>query len=176
MPSCLSWKLFTKKHKANKRNTDYVYLQWHFMTSQQGEDTTQVSTEARTEVRTEDYQPAVRDLSRVQTTEERKNADIQSWLESLPDSVCTEIYCDCCDAEIYSQLQSSPSSSPSTIIYSNTSSSCTPSVAPRRQDSISSMTSSSCSCAQCLQSSEESDDESLYSLQLRRKSRDIFLS
>ena len=97
---------------------------------------------------------------RGEPSEERKYADIQSWLSSLPDSVCTEIYCDCCDG-----LQSPPP--PPTKVK------------PRRQDSIASVTSvtsSNCSCSECLHTSQLSDDESLYSIQLRRKSRDIFLS
>ena len=139
MPSCLSWKFWSRKHKASKQNSDYIYLQWHFMTSQQ--DQKRESPVMRSPL----------------STEESKYADIRTWLDSLPDTLCTEIYCDCCDVQAASTSTS------------------TPSVSSRRQDSISSVTSSHCSCAECLPTSPD-DEESLYSLQLRKKSRDIFLS
>ena len=46
MPSCLPWKYWTNKQRASssKHNTDYIYLQWHFMTSQQDEATTTTTT------------------------------------------------------------------------------------------------------------------------------------
>ena len=175
MPSCLPWKYLTNKQRTNsKHNTDYIYLQWHFMTSQQDQVATHTTSPTtkpnpttitpRDQPAVTNKEPAVRRSSveeeeeRGETSEERKYADIQSWLSSLPDSVCTEIYCDCCDG-----LQTPPP----------------PKVLPRRQDSIvsvSSTRSSACSCSECLQNSQLSDDESLYSTQLRRKSRDIFLS
>ena len=177
LPSCLPWKYWTNKQRtSSKHNTDYIYLQWHFMTSQQDQvatHTTSPTTKPNPTTMTPRDQPAVtnkdpavrrssvEEEERGQTSEERKYSDIQSWLSSLPDSVCTEIYCDCCDG-----LQPSPP----------------PPVLPRRQDSIvsvtsvTSTTSSNCSCSECLHNSQLSDDESLYSSQLRRKSRDIFLS
>ena len=172
MPSCLPWKWTNKHRSSSKHNTDYIYLQWHFMTSQQDQDQDLVSntitskTSSRAQPAVSNNKTAVRRSSgeeeRGENSEERKYADIQSWLSSLPDSVCTEIYCDCCDG-----LQQTPPPPPP------------PPVLPRRQDSITSVTSvssSNCSCSECLQSSQLSDDESLYSIQLRRKSRDIFLS
>ena len=176
MPSCLPWKYLTNKQRTNsKHNTDYIYLQWHFMTSQQDEasatpTSTTTTPKPTTSISISRDQPAVtnnntavrrssaEEEERGETSEERKYADIQSWLSSLPDSVCTEIYCDCCDG-----LQPPPP----------------PQVLPRRQDSIASvtsLTSSNCSCSECLHNSQLSDEESLYSTQLRRKSRDIFLS
>ena len=102
MPSCLSWSFWTRKHKANKHNTDYVYLQWHFMTSQHHQNNVRTDQSKETPV------------PRADTREEKKYADIHSWLDSLPDTVCTEIYCDCCDV-----LPSTTNSTPNTTSSSS---------------------------------------------------------
>ena len=87
-------------------------------------------------------------------------SDIQTWLASQPHNTNTEIYCDCCQADTSSNFTSLSGGSRLS----------------RRQDSVSSVSTSHCSCSECLQYSDISDDESLYSSQLRRKSRDIFMA
>ena len=84
-------------------------------------------------------------------------SDIQTWLASQPQNTQTEIYCDCCQDD-----------DTSNITYQSGWSRMS-----RRQDSVSSVTTSNFSWSEY---SDISDDESLYSSQLRRKSRDIFLA
>ena len=151
MPAFLHWKYWTqrqRKHKAKKATTDYVYLQWHFR-----------SQEERTEDTYKTYDV-------VDNIDKTVYEDIQTWLASQPHHSHTEIYCDCCQDDN----------------TSNTTNQSGGARMSRRQDSVSSVSTSTstsystCSCLECLQYSDISEDESLYSSQLRRKSRDIFMA
>ena len=150
MPAFLHWKYWTqrqRKHKAKKVTTDYVYLQWHFRSQEESTEETYKTYDV------------------VDNIDKTVYTDIQTWLASQPLNTNTEIYCDCCQADNTSNITNQSGESRMS----------------RRQDSVSSVTTTStststCSCSECLQYSDISDDESLYSSQLRRKSRDIFMA
>ena len=173
MPSCLSWSFWTRKHKANKHNTDYVYLQWHFMTSSHHHEVTKQEPEVSE--RKEPSSPSSSSAS--------KFSDIHTWLASQPDQYCAEIYCDCCDPDTeaptdlhYSSVRL-PLPLPSSSLVSRPSSSSSVSSLARRQNSISSLSSSYTSSSSSSSSSLGEDllsEESYYSLQIRRTSRSIF--
>ena len=153
MPAFLHWKFWTqrqRKHKAKKESQDYIYLQWHF------------SPQERTEETYKTYDV-------VDNIAQSVYSDIQTWLASQPqsDNRNTEIYCDCCQEDNTSNITNNQSGAARMS---------------RRQGSVStvstvsSISTSHCSCSECLPYSDISDDESLYSSQLRRKSRDIFMA
>ena len=152
MPAFLSWKYWTqkrqRKHKAKKVTTDYIYLQWHFSSQEEREEETYKTYDV------------------VDNIDKTVYTDIQTWLASQPQNTNTEIYCDCCETDNISNFTNQSATGSSRM--------------SRRQDSVSSVTTStstsSCSCSECLQYSDICDDESLYSSQLRRKSRDIFMA
>ena len=151
MPLSTLWKFWTqRKYKANKRKTaDYIYFQWHFLTSNQNKANEDEETYKTYDVvdNIERTNPGVGSVS-----------DVQSWLSIQH----TEIYCDCCETSSFSSGSTWQES-----IYSVSS-------GPSRQDSLCSVSTSDYS--ECFQYSDISDDESLYSSQLRKKSRDIFMA
>ena len=167
MPAWASWKFWAqRKYKHNKLHaTDYIYLQWHFLTSQH--------ETAEETYRTYDVVDNI-ERSGQGSDSQAIYCDVKTWLDSQPQpsDLNKEIYCDCC------QTSSSPSSSnsySSSSLYSSSSSSSLPKMY-RRHDSVSSVTTDICDCSYCVGYLDISDDESLYSSQLRRKSRDIFLA
>ena len=183
MASCIKFNLkhLLRSKSKQKQNQDYIYLQWHFMTSTANLDETQPydtvsdSIEAKPEV-----------TSSIGNT---KFSDIHSWLASQPENICTEIYCDCCDTDsdlhyscvdVTRPTSSSSLSQPSSVLAGSTSSlvnSTTSLALTRRQNSISSMTSSGSGSSyfyeDCVYHSP-SDEESYYSLQIRQKSKSLF--
>ena len=152
--SCVQWRsLFSKKHRAGGRNEDYIYLQWHFMTSGTTESPAK-SVPARNTAGLAALPPV------------SKFENIHSWLESLPETVCTEIYCDCCDGrELEQQQQEEEEDVRRERLL--------------RAGSASTLTSSTSSSPSRYSSSlsvrdQHLTEETFYSLQLRQKSRILF--
>ena len=174
----LSWKQLLKRKTAlRKNNEDYIYLQWHFMTSNHpsGSSDSHSSDHHRDfrRVETEEDEPSVPDPQ-----QSSMFSDIRTWLASQPDTFCAEIYCDCCDPSLdplYSAVNTSLESvTSSSRIPDNTES--TFSNINRRQDSVSSVVSTTLSMSSSDFTSDEEQDESNYSLQIRRKSKSLFRS
>ena len=186
----LSWKHLLKRKTKLRMNEDYIYLQWHFMTSNNTGNTDSQSADLLREMRRAETEETISE------PESSIFSDIRTWLASQPDHFCAEIYCDCCDPSLdphYTGVNTSFSSPPSSPrIPDNTSitpAEYTPHIENisknlnKRQDSVSSVTSSTLSesfsaSAGTLSSytSDGEQDESNYSLQIRRKSKSLFRS
>ena len=184
----LSWRHLLKRKTKLRKNEDYIYLQWHFMTSNNTGNNDSHSVEHLPDIRSAETEDKVPD------PESSIFSDIRTWLASQPDHFCAEIYCDCCDPSLdphYSGVSTSFSSPPSSPripnITHNTPAEDTPHLENitrnlnRRQDSVSSVTTSTLSefssvtTSSCYTSVDE-QDESNYSLQIRRKSKSLFRS
>ena len=174
MASCINLKwsqlLRSKSRRKQQQTQDYIYLQWHFMTSSHHHEVTKPEPEV-----------SARNEPSSSSSSSSKFSDIHTWLASQPDQYCAEIYCDCCDPDTeaptdlhYSSVRLPlPLPSSSLVSRPSSSSSLSSSVTSfaRRQHSVSSLSSS------CTSSSLEEDllsEESYYSLQIRRTSRSIF--
>ena len=183
----LSWKHLLKRKTKLRMNEDYIYLQWHFMTSNNTGNTDSQSADPLHEMRRAETEETIPE------PESSIFSDIRTWLASQPDHFCAEIYCDCCDPSLdphYAGVNTSLSSPPSSPrITDNTG--ITPAEYTthiekisknlnRRQDSVSSVTSSSLSSFSVATlsryTSDGEQDESNYSLQIRRKSKSLFRS
>ena len=171
MASCINLKwsqlLRSKSRRKQQQTQDYIYLQWHFMTSSHHHEVTKPEPEV-----SERKEPSSSPSS-------SKFSDIHTWLASQPDQYCAEIYCDCCDPDTeaptdlhYSSVRLPlPLSSSSLVSRPSSSLSSSVTSLARRQHSVSSLSSS------CTSSSLGEDllsEESYYSLQIRRTSRSIF--
>lgn len=184
MASCIKFNLkhLLRSKSKQKQNQDYIYLQWHFMTSTANLDDTQPY---------DTVSDSIEDKPEVASNRgNTKFSNIHTWLASQPENICAEIYCDCCDTDSdlhYSCVDvsrptsaSSLSSKPTYALAGSTSSlinSTTSLMLKRRQNSISSMISSG-SCSNSSSFYEECispcDEESYYSLQIRQKSKSLF--
>ena len=179
----LNWKHLLKRKTKLRQNEDYIYLQWHFMTSNNTGNTESHSSAPPGDIlNTEPEEPVPQPESSI-------FSDIRTWLASQPDHFCAEIYCDCCDPSLdplYSAVNVSFSSSPPRIPDTTH---ITPQIEKtstnfnRRQDSVSSVTTSTFSESSsanttsfCFYTSDDEQDESNYSLQIRRKSKSLFRS
>ena len=179
MASCINLKwsqlLRSKSRRKQQQTQDYIYLQWHFMTSSHHHEVTKQEPEVSE--RKEPSSPS---------SSSSKFNDIHTWLASQPDQYCAEIYCDCCDPDIeaptdlhYSSVRLPLTLPSSSVVSRPSSSSLSSSVTSldRRQHSISSL-SSSCTSSSSSSSLGEGEDllseESYYSFQIRRTSRSIF--
>ena len=178
MASCINLKwshlLRSKSRRKQQQTQDYIYLQWHFMTSSHHHEVTKPEPEV-----SERKEPSASSSS-------SKFSDIHTWLASQPDQYCAEIYCDCCDPDTeaptdlhYSSVRLPLPLPSSSLVSRPSSSSLSSSVTSlaRRQHSVSSLSSS---CTSTSSSSSLGEDllseESYYSLQIRRTSRSIFKS
>ena len=172
MASCINLKwsqlLRSKSRRKQQQTQDYIYLQWHFMTSSHHHEVTK-------------QEPEVSERKEPSASSSSKFSDIHTWLASQPDQYCAEIYCDCCDPDTeaptdlhYSSVRL-PLPLPSSSLVSRPSSSSSSSVTSlaRRQHSISSL-SSSCTSTSSSLGEDLLSEESYYSLQIRRTSRSIF--
>ena len=126
--ACLNIKQLIKGKSKQKQNQDYIYLQWHYMTSTK----TMVQEDIATydivdnDNKSEVIKPEVESREEVST----RFSDIRLWLAAQPENVCTEIYCDCCDAsdddlhyscvEVTSSVPSLTLSTPSSSITTPT--------------------------------------------------------
>ena len=181
MASCIKFNLkhLLRSKSKQKKNQDYIYLQWHFMTSTSNLDETQPY---------DTVSDSIEDKPEVTSSGgNTKFSNIHTWLASQPENICTEIYCDCCDTDsdlhyscvdVTRPTSSSSLAQPSSVLSGSSSSlvnSTTSLVMTRRQNSILSMTSSgsetSCFYEDCVY---PSDEESYYSLQIRQKSKSLF--
>ena len=177
MASCINLKwsqlLRSKSRRKQQQTQDYIYLQWHFMTSSHHHEVTKQEPEV-----SESKEPSASSAS-----SSSKFSDIHTWLASQPDQYCAEIYCDCCDPDTeaptdlhYSSVRLPlPLPSSSLVSRPSSSSSLSSSVTSlaRRQHSVSSL-SSSCTSSSSSLGEDLLSEESYYSLQIRRTSRSIF--
>ena len=181
--SCINmkWKHLLKSKSKQKHTQDYIYLQWHYMTSPATPDDT-----APYDIVRDNIEPVQEVAAK---TENSKFSNIHTWLASQPENICTEIYCDCCDPDTdlhYSCVDVSRHSSLTSLTQSSSaltgssSSLIKPSlIKSRRQDSISSITSSQSSASNNSNSTycslyNEQDEDIYYSFQLRQKSKSLF--
>ena len=179
MASCINlrWShlLRSKSRRKQQQTQDYIYLQWHFMTSSHHHEVTNKS-EPEVSERKDPSSP-----SSSSSSSSSKFNDIHTWLASQPDQYCAEIYCDCCDPDTeaptdlhYSSVRLPlPLPSSSLVSRPSSSSSLSSSVTSlaRRQHSVSSFSSS---CTSSSLGEDSLSEESYYSLQIRRTSRSIF--
>ena len=90
----LSWKHLLKRKTKLRQNEDYIYLQWHFMTSNNTGNTESHSSAPPGDILNEEPEETV------PQPESSIFSDIRTWLASQPDHFCAEIYCDCCDPSL----------------------------------------------------------------------------
>ena len=179
----LNWKHLLKRKTKLRQNEDYIYLQWHFMTSNNARNTEPHSSDPLGDIL------SVEPEETLPQSESSIFSDIRTWLASQPDHYCAEIYCDCCDPSLdplYSAVNASFSSSSPRIPDNTHNTPATqmetaPKNMNRRQDSVSSVTTSTFSESSCANTtsfytSDDEQDESNYSLQIRRKSKSLFRS
>ena len=179
----LNWKHLLKRKTKLRQNEDYIYLQWHFMTSNNSRNTEPHSSDPLGDILSAEPEETF------PQSESSIFSDIRTWLASQPDHFCAEIYCDCCDPSLdplYSAVNASfSSSSPripdNTHITPATQMETAPKNLNRRQDSVSSVTTSTFSESSSANTtsfytSDDEQDESNYSLQIRRKSKSLFRS
>ena len=172
--ACVNIKQLLRSSKTKqKQNQDYIYLQWHFMTSAHSTPLDRATYDnVDIGAVTPPPEPEVAKSEEVST----RFSDIRLWLASQPESVCTEIYCDCCDpaeddlhyscVDVASSVVSLTPPSSASLVSKSTSLS-------RRQNSISSISSTGSSMTST--SSEDLDsEESFYSNTIRQKSKSIF--
>ena len=175
MASCINLKwsqlLRSKSRRQQQQTQDYIYLQWHFMTSSHHHEVTKQEPEV-----SERKEPS-------SSSSSSKFSDIHTWLASQPDQYCAEIYCDCCDpdTEVPADLHYSsvrlplPLPSSSLVSRPSSSSSLSSSVTSLARRQHSSLSSSCTSSSSSLGEGEDLlSEESYYSLQIRRTSRSIF--
>ena len=180
----LHWKHLLRNKLQLKKNEDYIYLQWHFMTSNNKGSPASHSSDELHDIRSRSVEEEVS----VPEPESSIFSDIHTWLANQPDHFCAEIYCDCCDPTLdlhYSCVNISFTSQPSLSIdrvpLESTSQTENSRNLNRRQDSISSVATSA-SASSCVTHSsgvtlgDDECEESNYSLQIRRKSISIFRS
>ena len=83
----------TRRKKLQlKKNEDYIYLQWHFMTSNNKGSPASHSSDELHDIRSRSAEEEVS----VPEPESSIFSDIHTWLANQPDHFCAEIYCDCC--------------------------------------------------------------------------------